>query len=645
MVFEYDHRTGQIRSEAFAFLDSDSSSTRNERMDELTRVYLSACDSEIVCTSNSFPESDYVSSMYHLSSSYFVQKKKKYKPVAQKVRPVITAVPPQFRINRKIDGDPLAEMPALNLNPPKFTPTGRYTEERKNGIDKIHSDDFLWDSERDLLHHFMSIQNQGFAWTDLERGRFRTDFFPPIEFPVVPHTPWVQKNIPIPPGLYDEVCAVIRKKMDAGVYEPSNSAYRSRWFCVVKKDGKSLRIVHSLEPLNAVTIKHSGVTPIPEHLAEQFARRACGAMLDLYVGYDERPIAEGSRDYTTFQTPFGAQRLVTLPMGWTNSVPIFHDDVTFILQPEIPHVTIPYIDDVPLKGPPTRYIQADGSYETILENPRIRRFVWEHFQNLNRVVQRMKYCGGTFSSIKIALCVPEIIVVGHRCTYEGRLPEKSKAALIENWGPCQSLSEVRAFLGTAGLFRNFIRNFAHRAHHLVKLTRKGAAFEWGLEQQDAQDDLKQAVVDSPALRPIDYTSGSPVILAVDTSNIAVGFYLCQCDPENRRKRYYNRFGSITLKDRDSPTMIPKVTRNPTTSMIGWIIFTDSSTSPMIRRIRRQFDLSSRHSRTPLPTTTPPKQFPNHTTLSLVPRKQSPMIGNSETSKPGYKTRFEDDRFQ
>jgi hypothetical protein len=32
-------------------------------------------------------------------------------------------------------------------------------------------------------------------------------------------------------------------------------------------------------------------------------------------------------------------------MGWTNSVPIFHDDVTFILQAEISHVTIPYIDD------------------------------------------------------------------------------------------------------------------------------------------------------------------------------------------------------------------------------------------------------------------------------------------------------------
>ena len=121
-------------------------------------------------------------------------------------------------------------------------------------------------------------------------------------------------------------------------------------------------------------------------------------MLDLYVGYDERGIAETSRDLTTFQTPFGTMRLVTLPMGWTNSVPIFHDDVTHILQPEIPDVTIPYIDDVAIRGPPDKYILPDGSEERIADNSGIRRFIWEHFQNLNCVVQRIKYSGGTLIS-------------------------------------------------------------------------------------------------------------------------------------------------------------------------------------------------------------------------------------------------------
>jgi hypothetical protein len=134
---------------------------------------------------------------------------------------------------------------------------------------------------------------------------------------------------------------------------------------------------------------HSGVPPITEHLVEQFAGCSCGAMLDLYIGYDERALAKSSRDYTTFQSPYGALRLTTLPMGWTNSVPIFHDDVTHILCPEIPHITVPYIDDVPIKGPRSDYKHEDGTYETIEANTGIRRFIWEHFQGLNRIVQHM----------------------------------------------------------------------------------------------------------------------------------------------------------------------------------------------------------------------------------------------------------------
>jgi hypothetical protein len=171
------------------------------------------------------------------------------------------------------------------------------------------------------------------------------------------------------------VCKLVQRKIEAGVYEPSNASYRSRWFTVAKKDGKSLRIVHSLEPLNAVTIAHSGLPPGTEDLAAHFAGRSCGGMLDLYVRYDERLLAEELRDMITFQTPFGAMRLVTLPMGWTNSVPIFHDDVTEILWTEIPEFTMPYIDDVPIRGPASRYEIESGKYETISENSGIRHFV------------------------------------------------------------------------------------------------------------------------------------------------------------------------------------------------------------------------------------------------------------------------------
>src|SRR5271154_3672104 len=90
----------------------------------------------------------------------------KYKPVAIKTRPVIGELPAGFRIKREIRGDPLEEMPKLSTNPPDFEPTGRYTSKRKEKIDKVQKEEFLLPEERKLAHHFMMLQNQGFAWDD-----------------------------------------------------------------------------------------------------------------------------------------------------------------------------------------------------------------------------------------------------------------------------------------------------------------------------------------------------------------------------------------------------------------------------------------------------------------------------------------------
>src|SRR5271154_1322599 len=280
-------------------------------------------------------------------------------------------------------------------------------------------------------------------------------------------------------------------------------------------------------------------------------------MFDLYVGYDERTLAESSRDLTTFQTSFGALRLVTLPMGWTNSVPIFHDDVTYILQPEILHVTIPYIDDVSIKGPKSRYIWHNGTFKTIPENPGIRRFVWEHFKNMNRVVQRMKYCGGTFSGHKTVLCAEEITVVGHRCTIEGRKPETDRVGVIERWPPCKNVTDVRMFLGTVGVCRVFIKDFARIAGPLNNLLRLNVPFVWGTEQETAMAGLKQALKDAVPLGNIDYESGRTVVLAVDTSYKAVGYYIYQEGSDVKRDKVFIKFGSITLNERESHFSQPK----------------------------------------------------------------------------------------
>ncbi|EIN06121.1 hypothetical protein PUNSTDRAFT_33417, partial [Punctularia strigosozonata HHB-11173 SS5] len=165
----------------------------------------------------------------------------KYKKVAKRTFPVSTITPEEFRIVRRYLPDILSSMKPLPANPPSFQPGTRYTEERRRA-QNIDPSGFLLPSEIDLVHWILRENEGALAWSELEKGSFSDEWFDPIQIPTVDHVPWVLKNIPLPPGIRNKVIEIIKSKIAAGTYEPSNSSYRSAWFCVLKKDGTSLRL-------------------------------------------------------------------------------------------------------------------------------------------------------------------------------------------------------------------------------------------------------------------------------------------------------------------------------------------------------------------------------------------------------------------
>ena len=58
---------------------------------------------------------------------------------------------------------------------------------------------------------------------------------------------------------------------------------------MLKQDSKMLRLMHDLQPLNAVTIPDSSVPPFIEHLAESFGGYTVYGMMDLFARYDQCP--------------------------------------------------------------------------------------------------------------------------------------------------------------------------------------------------------------------------------------------------------------------------------------------------------------------------------------------------------------------
>ena len=138
--------------------------------------------------------------------------------------------------------------------------------------------------------------------------------------------------------------------------------------------------------------------------------------------------------------------------------------------------------------------------------------------------------------------VPEVVILGHKCTYEGRVPDDSKVAKICDWPPYKNVTNICAFLGVTGYMRVWIKNYSSITRPLHNLTRKNQPFIWSKEHAVAMQSLKDAIVHSPALISIDYETDRTVYLAVDSSVRGVRWILSQDCADGRRRP--SRFGSI-----------------------------------------------------------------------------------------------------
>ncbi|KAJ3924586.1 MAG: hypothetical protein NXY57DRAFT_969537 [Lentinula lateritia] len=129
-----------------------------------------------------------------ISFPAYAATKKRYKPVERRTQPVPATLPEKFRVVRHFPSDPLEQLPQLNPNPPPFVPTGRYTQECKEFMDSIHDPTFLWPQEMAATHHLMMLHEKAFVWCEEEKGQLKTEYFPPVEMPVIEHTPLTRLN-------------------------------------------------------------------------------------------------------------------------------------------------------------------------------------------------------------------------------------------------------------------------------------------------------------------------------------------------------------------------------------------------------------------------------------------------------------------
>nr|GFC83593.1 putative reverse transcriptase domain-containing protein [Tanacetum cinerariifolium] len=89
--------------------------------------------------------------------------------------------------------------------------------------------------------------------------------------------------------------------------------------------------------------------------------------------------------------------------------------------------------------------------------------------------------------------------LGHVIDSGGIHVDPAKIEAIKSWVAPTTPTEVRQFLGLAGYYRRFIKEFSLIAKPLTKLTQKNKPFIWGNDEEKAFQMLKRRLCSAPIL--------------------------------------------------------------------------------------------------------------------------------------------------
>ena len=291
---------------------------------------------------------------------------------------------------------------------------------------------------------------------------------------------------------------MLKKKL----IEPSRSPWSSPIVLVRKKDG-TIRFCCDYRKLNAVTIKDVYALPrIDDALASLNGNKFFSG-LDCFQSYWHLPMDEDSKQKTAFICDEGLFHWNVMSFGLCNAPASYQRYMDAVLAGLKWNTLICYVDDV---------VVFSKDFKT-------------HLQDLETVLDRFIDANLQLKPSKCHLFKRELIYLGHVISEKGISMDPAKIkAILEMPAPTDKKT-VRSFLGMAGYYRAFIRNFAKKCAPLYRLTHEDVEFIWTAEEQACFDLLRADFACEPILCHPNFDH--PFIIESDGCDEGLGGILLQ----------------------------------------------------------------------------------------------------------------------
>lgn len=323
------------------------------------------------------------------------------------------------------------------------------------------------------------------------------------------------------PNMREVVKKEVLKWLDAGIiYSISDSEWVSPTQTVPKKSGITVvetedgeqistrpvtgwRVCIDYRKLNAATSKDHFPLPFIDQIIEKLSGQKFYCFLDGYSGYNQIAIHPDDQSKTTFTCPYGTFAFRRMPFGLCNAPATFQRCMMAIFSDMVGDSLEIFMDDFSIFG---------SSFETCLNQ-------------LEKVLKRCIESNLVLSWEKSHFMVKEGVVLGHVVSERGFEVDRAKVQVISTLPPPTSVKGVRSFLGHAGFYRRFIKDFSAISKPLCNLLLKDAPFSFDNACLEAFTILKRKLTEAPILQSPDWTL--PFEIMCDASDYAIGAVLGQ----------------------------------------------------------------------------------------------------------------------
>ncbi|GJU16186.1 putative reverse transcriptase domain-containing protein [Tanacetum coccineum] len=266
----------------------------------------------------------------------------------------------------------------------------------------------------------------------------------------------IPKAAPVARALYrlapsemQELSYQLQELADQGFIRPSTSPWGAPVLFVKKKDG-SFKMCIDYRELNKLTIKNCYPLPRIDDLFDQLQGSSTYSKIDLRSGYHQLRVRDEDIPKTAFRTRYGHYEFQVMPFGLTNVPVVLMDLINRVCKPYLDKFVIVFIDDILIYS----------------------RNKEEHANHLRIILELLKKekLYAKFSKCDFWISIMQFL--GHVIDSQGIHVDPAKIKAVKIWASSTTPIEIRQFLGLAGYYQRFIKDFLKIAKSLTELTQK-----------------------------------------------------------------------------------------------------------------------------------------------------------------------------